>query len=141
MALIDRRTGIEVIERDECVRLLGNEVVGRLGIVDGGSPLILPVNYALDGDQVVFRTAEGTKLDAARRAPACFEIDGHDDAAHTGWSVVVRGRLEEVTSLDGPAFDRLAELPHPWAEGERSHVLRLVPSSIQGRRVVPPPTA
>ena len=134
MALVDGRTGIEIIERHECLRLLGAEVVGRLGILEGGAPLILPINYAMDGDHVVFRTAAGTKVDATNRQ-ACFEIDGHDDDHHTGWSVVVRGRLEEVTSFDEHIFDRLAALPQPWARGDKPHVLRLVPSSVRGRRV------
>jgi nitroimidazol reductase NimA-like FMN-containing flavoprotein (pyridoxamine 5'-phosphate oxidase superfamily) len=129
MALVDRRTGIEIIDRSECLRLLADETFGRVGVLDGGHPLILPVNYALDGDQVVFRTGEGTKLDAVR-GPACFEIDAHDDRAHTGWSVVVRGRLEQATADQ-------QDLAQPWAvEGE--HALRIVPASIRGRRVRPP---
>lgn len=85
----------------------------------------------------MFRTGPGTKLDAVRRTSACFEIDGHDSAARSGWSVVVRGRLEEVTEHDHEALERLADLAHPWADGDRSHVVRLVPSSIQGRRIRP----
>ena len=134
MALVDRRTGIEVIEERECLRLLAGEVLGRLGVLDGGSPLILPINYALDGRDVVFRTAPGTKVDARNRS-ACFEIDGHDDDRGVGWSVVIRGRLEEVTTHQAALFDRLAGLPQPWARGDKPHVMRLVASSIQGRRV------
>lgn len=135
MAQVDSRTGIEIIDRRECLELLAAEDFGRVGILDGGAPLILPVNYALDGEDVVFRTGEGTKLDAVRRTLACFEIDGHDSDAHTGWSVVVRGRLEEVTTAEGEAFDRLAELAHPWASGQHDHVVRLVSESVRGRRV------
>lgn len=134
MALVDRRTGIEVIEERECLRLLDAEVIGRLAVLDGGSPLILPINYAMDGRHVVFRTAPGTKVDAKNRT-ACFEIDGHDDGQRIGWSVVIRGRLEEVTVHQADLFDRLADLPQPWARREKPHVMRLVPTSIHGRRV------
>ena len=133
--LVDNRTGIEIIERRECLALLAADDFGRLGILEGGSPLILPVNYALDGEAIIFRTGEGSKLAAARRTAACFEIDGHDSARHEGWSVVARGRLEEVGRLEGPLLDRLADLAHPWAEGDRSHVVRMVIASVQGRRV------
>lgn len=133
--LIDRRTGIEIIERRECLALLAAEDLGRIGFLEGGSPLVLPVNYALDGEAIIFRSGEGSKLAAARRTSACFEIDGHDSARHEGWSVVARGRLEEVTPYEGPALERLAALPHPWAEGDRGHVLRLVIDTLQGRRV------
>ena len=134
MVNVDRRTGIEVLDRDQCLALLAADDFGRIGLDEGGHPLILPINYAMDGDDVVFRTAEGTKLDAARQ-PACFEIDEHDSTARTGWSVVVRGRLEEVTHSDRDLFERVADLAKPWAEGEKPHVLRLVAESIQGRRI------
>ena len=136
MRTIDRRTGIEVIPRDECVARLEADGIGRLGFVVHGAPLVLPVNYAMDGDVVVFRTGEGSKLAAAGRAPACFEIDGFDREARTGWSVLVQGRLEEVTVHQG------AELAHakglgvsPWIPEGRDHWMRLVPRTITGRRV------
>jgi len=107
---VDNRTGIEIIERRECLALLAADDFGRIGILEGASPLILPVNYALDGEAIIFRSGEGSKLAAARRTAACFEIDGHDSARHEGWSVVARGRLEEVTPYEGPALERLAAL-------------------------------
>lgn len=135
MALVDRRTGIEVIDRAECLALLAAEDFGRIGILDGTSPLVLPVNYALDDEAIVLLSGPGSKLAAARRSSASFEIDGHDRTTHEGWSVVARGRLEEVTRYDGPALERLRGLPHPWAEGDRGHVLRLAIATVQGRRV------
>jgi uncharacterized protein len=136
MRLIDRRTGIELLERAECLERLAADVVGRLAIVVGGSPVVMPVNYAMDGESVVFRTAPGTKLDAAGRGDACFEIDGFDRSNRTGWSVAVTGRLEEVTAHDAALLDRVSRLPvDPWADGDRNHVVRLVPHVISGRRV------
>ena len=136
MRLVDRRTAVEVLERQECLDLLASDSVGRLAIVHGGAALIFPVNYAIDGDNVVFRTAPGTKLDAAGRAGVSFEVDAFDREHHTGWSVVVSGRLEEVTSYDGPVFSRVLGLGvEPWAEGEKLHFLRLVPNRVTGRRV------
>jgi nitroimidazol reductase NimA-like FMN-containing flavoprotein (pyridoxamine 5'-phosphate oxidase superfamily) len=135
MRLIDTRTGIEWMERDECVRLLGGEVIGRLAVVDGGAPHIFPVNYVLDGEDVVLRTAPGTKLDSVGRARACFEIDAFDREHRSGWSVVVAGHLEELGELSGEA-ERVRQLPvDPWADGERDHWLRLVSDRITGRIV------
>jgi uncharacterized protein len=136
MTTIDRRTGLEVLDRDACLALLAGEDVGRLAMGTGGAPLVFPVNYALDGETVVFRTDPGTKLDRAERGRVAFEIDGLDRQARTGWSVVVTGRLEEVTHYDAAAFERVRRLPvEPWAAGEKGHWLRLVPSQITGRRV------
>ena len=131
------RWGAEVIYREECLRLLEEEQVGRVGVSDHGSPLVLPVNYVLDGDTVVFRTAPGTKLDAAMRSPVAFEVDEIDHTTRSGWSVVIRGVAEEVTSFSGPGVrERLESLPlQPWAPGEKAHLVRITPRSITGRRV------
>jgi uncharacterized protein len=133
--MVDGRSGIEVLDRDQCLALLETDVVGRLAVVAGGAPAVFPVNYAMDSDAVVFRTAPGTKLDAG-----CFEIDFFDRDRRTGWSVVVSGRLEEVTAFDGSLSERVKALAvDPWAEGEKEHWLRLVPHVITGRSVGPPP--
>jgi len=136
MKYADARTGIEVITRDECYALLREEPIGRLAIVHGGAPHVFPVNYAIDGDDVVFRTDRGSKLDVGPHAPACFEIDRFDSATRSGWDVVVSGRLEEITRFDGERLRRVAALPiDPWADGERAHWMRLVPRDVTGRRV------
>lgn len=138
MTAFDSRSGIEIIDRDECVRLLAADEIGRLAINVGHAPTILPVNYRMDGDCVVFRSDPGTKLDAGPRAPVSFEIDQFDREHHTGWSVVVAGRLEEVTSYDAETYDRVHDLPvEPWAGGEKAHWVRIVPTRITGRRVGP----
>lgn len=139
MQLIDDRTGIERLGRDECVVLLREQQVGRLAVVSHGRPLIFPVNYAMDGDAVVFRTAPGSKFDGAVRETAVsFEIDELDVARREGWSVVVSGRAEEVVSESHKA--RLRHLPlRPWAAGDKDHWLTITPTSITGRRVTPAP--
>lgn len=134
MVLYDSRTGVEVIERRECLTLLAEGQLGRLAVLDGGDPLILPVNYALIDESVVFRTGEGTKLAASRGGSACFEIDGSDAESRRGWSVVVRGHLHEIDAHDQPALDLFSGQVDPWI-GERSHLVELRSWSITGRRV------
>lgn len=137
MRLLDYRTGLEVIERDDCLRLLGQRQygMGRLALVDNGHPVILPVNYALDGDRPVFRTAAGSKLEAALKgAPVAFEVDEFDDATHGGWSVLVKG-FAEVLPAPADVF-RLSAMPlRPWAEGDRPVWVQVRPEIITGRRV------
>jgi nitroimidazol reductase NimA-like FMN-containing flavoprotein (pyridoxamine 5'-phosphate oxidase superfamily) len=136
MTTIDRRTGLEVLDRDTCLTLLAGEEVGRLAMGTGGAPLVFPVNYALDGETLVLRTDPGTKLDHAGRSRVAFEIDGLDRETRTGWSVVATGRLEEVTHYDAARFEQVRRLPiEPWAAGEKAHWLRLIPTQITGRRV------
>jgi nitroimidazol reductase NimA-like FMN-containing flavoprotein (pyridoxamine 5'-phosphate oxidase superfamily) len=133
MTNVDARSGIEIIGRDECLGLLRADVIGRVGVVQAGAPVVLPVNYAMDGDDVVFRTAPGTKLDTGPSSRGCFEIDSFDRATRTGWSVMVAGRLEEVQPHDVPRVTQLDV--HPWAAGTRDHWMRLRSTRITGRIV------
>jgi nitroimidazol reductase NimA-like FMN-containing flavoprotein (pyridoxamine 5'-phosphate oxidase superfamily) len=57
-----------------------------VAVVDDQGPVVFPVNFVLDRHMVLFRTDEGTKLDAAARGSrVAFEIDGTDEVARTGW--------------------------------------------------------
>ncbi len=133
-AKIDGRTGLEEIDRDECLRLLASAPIGRLAVVVAGRPLVFPVNFALDGESIVLRTDTGTKLRGARNGPVAFECDGIDRFYHTGWSVLVVGDIEEVHD----SFDlaRLERLPlGPWSPTPKPIWLRLRTHTIRGRRI------
>jgi nitroimidazol reductase NimA-like FMN-containing flavoprotein (pyridoxamine 5'-phosphate oxidase superfamily) len=88
-----------------------------------------------DQDLVIFRTDPGSKLDAAtEREQVAFEVDATDEATRTGWSVVVRGTLGDIT--DPTHLERLRALPlYPWAPGEKSRYVRVRPLSMTGRRI------
>ena len=86
------RNGLEVLDRDECLRLLDSATLGRVAVTSAAVPTVLPVNFRLAGDRIVFRTGKGTKLAAAtRNAVVAFEVDDIDPVQHTEWSVVVTG--------------------------------------------------
>jgi nitroimidazol reductase NimA-like FMN-containing flavoprotein (pyridoxamine 5'-phosphate oxidase superfamily) len=135
MQNVSRHSGIEVIESDECRRLLAEDVIGRVAVVIGATPMILPVNYALDGDDIVMRTMPGSRLDVGQ-GHAAFEVDSFDRSKKSGWSVLVTGHLEEVSWYQTKDIERLQSLPvQPWAKGERNLWLRLRPGFITGRIV------
>jgi nitroimidazol reductase NimA-like FMN-containing flavoprotein (pyridoxamine 5'-phosphate oxidase superfamily) len=135
MRTVSRRSGIEVIDKDECLRLLAKDEIGRLAVVIGATPMILPVNYALDGEAVVFRTMPGSRLDVGQ-GHAAFEVDSFDKDKKSGWSVLVTGHLEEVSWYQAKDMQRVQELSvTPWARGDRNLWLRLHPSFITGRIV------
>ena len=130
-----RHSGVEVIDPDECRRLLRADVIGRVAVVIGTMPTILPVNYALDGDAIVIRTMHGSRLDVGQ-GHAAFEVDSFDRERQAGWSVLVTGDLEEVSWYQARDMARITALPvEPWAGGERTMWLRLRPSFITGRIV------
>ena len=102
MTQIDRN-GLEVLDRADCIRLLRTVSLGRIGITAGALPTILPINFRVDGDRILFRTGVGTKLDAATRgAVVAFEADDIDPMYHSGWSVVVTGIAREVAGSRRP---------------------------------------
>lgn len=127
----------ELTELDErtCRRLLERHHFGRVAVNDDDGPVVLPVNYTVQQGSVVFRTGTGTKLDAAVSGDAaCFEIDDVDEERRLGWSVVVRGRLEEITDSD----ERVRieeEMIEPFAPGRRDHLIRVLARSVTGRRI------
>ena len=128
-------TGLEVIDREECLRLLSTVPIGRIVYTDRALPAIQPVNFTLDGDAIVIRTGVGSKLAAAvRNAVVAFEIDQFEPVTHAGWSVIVTGRAAEVR--DPAELDRLeAVSPQPWAPGSRDHVVRIDADLVTGRRI------
>jgi nitroimidazol reductase NimA-like FMN-containing flavoprotein (pyridoxamine 5'-phosphate oxidase superfamily) len=130
---------LRTLTDDECYELLATQQIGRLGVNAEHYPLIFPVNYGLDQRAVVVRTHPGTKLSAADHANVTFEVDCVDPISRSGWSVLIRGLAEEVTSAHR---DELIERTHatgvePWAPGEHGHWLRIIPHDVSGRRIVP----
>src|SRR4051812_41979090 len=105
MRTVSRHSGIEIIDSDKCRELLAHEEVGRVAVVIGATPMILPVNYAVDGDNIVFRTLPGSRLDVGQ-GHAAFEVDCFHRASRSGWSVLVTGHLEVVSSYHGEDLAR-----------------------------------
>jgi hypothetical protein len=127
-----------ILDRAECRARLESRHLGRLGFVDRDGPIILPVNYALVAGTVVFRTHAGAKLDAAvHGAQLAFEIDGFDALDQTGWSVVVRGAAEVVTSEADLAPIRSLPLVS-WAPGAKPIYVQIGAAVITGRRISDP---
>jgi nitroimidazol reductase NimA-like FMN-containing flavoprotein (pyridoxamine 5'-phosphate oxidase superfamily) len=133
-------SGLEVLSREDCLRLLAATPVGRIVFTRHALPAVEPVNFILDGETIVIRTGVGSKLVvAARNAVVAFEIDEIDIDNHSGWSVTVVGHAEEVH--DTRERQRLARLPlRPWAPGERDHFIRIQVELINGRRFPTPVT-
>ncbi len=135
----DARNGMEILDQDECWHLLAHATVGRLAISIQNHPDIFPVNHVIDQREIVFRTAEGTKLAAALLgASVAYEVDGYEPGEESAWSVVVKGRAEEL--------ERLLEVLHaedlplfPWNASYKPRFVRIVPEEVTGRRfhVVP----
>jgi nitroimidazol reductase NimA-like FMN-containing flavoprotein (pyridoxamine 5'-phosphate oxidase superfamily) len=130
-------SGLHTMDRAECLRLLRAATVGRIAFIERGLPAIQPVNFTVDGNNVIIRTSGGGKLAAAvTGAMVAFETDEVDPATRSGWSVVVLGHaslvrdIDELVALAGPDS-------HPWVPGRSDHVIRIKSERITGRRIVP----
>jgi hypothetical protein len=135
-------TGLVVLPAEECWKRLRSHELGRVGVVVDGRPQIFPVNYGVVQGAVVFRTGVGVKLDAARLGPVCFEIDGWDDRAGTGWSVMVQGSAREVSNPTDPLWAGVRGLSvHTAAPGTRSHAVAIHVDAISGRYFTDEPAA
>ncbi len=124
---------------EECWALVATQVVGRLGVVIDEYPVIVPVNFAMDGPVVVLRMGAGTVSAAADHANVTFQVDAVDRELRTGWSVLVRGLVEDVGEAHRSelAARTSATGVSPWAPGERGHLKRLIPHGVSGRQVLP----
>jgi nitroimidazol reductase NimA-like FMN-containing flavoprotein (pyridoxamine 5'-phosphate oxidase superfamily) len=130
------RNGLEVLDRDECLRLLRTHTLGRIGLTSGALPTVLPVNFRLVGDRILVRTTGGSKLEAAtRNAVVAFEVDDIDPLYHSGWSVVVTGVTREVAGDDVDPADRVRLTR--WARGGRDRIVAISTDLVTGRRLRP----
>lgn len=132
--MADNINPVSVLEEDSCWGFLAGTEVGRLATAVLNVPEIFPVNFCLDGESVVFRSASGTKLDELTQNHAVtFEADGWDGDG--GWSVVIHGSAELIT--DQIELARAAKMPlRPWIATDKPNYVRIVPDTITGRTFV-----
>jgi len=126
---------LRTLDPAECLRLLEPGGVGRVGFAAAEGIVIVPVNFALAGKCVVFRTAPDTLLAVYAHGQVSFEVDQVDEERREGWSVLVHGHARTVT--DEREIRRLEEGTRltPWAGGARDVFVRITPARISGRGV------
>ena len=127
----DDRTTMNALDVDECLVLLRWENIGRLAFsTHGEAPVIVPINFTMHEGEIFFRSTDGLKLDRVREQPVSLEVDRFDQYRRIGWSVLVRGVAHEADASALPDLDI-----DPWAPGHLSHLVRIVPAAISGRRL------
>jgi uncharacterized protein len=123
--------GLHVLDRSDCLRLLGRGGIGRIAVTAGALPMILPVRYALDGDRVVLCVGVGSTLDQATHdAVVAFEVDGSDLGG--GWSVSIVGVARPIP--EGDESNRAEILPLPrWWLGRAHRFIAVSTEHMTGR--------
>lgn len=115
-------------------QLLSGVHLGRLVTVVDGRAEIFPVNFVVQRNTVLFRTAEGTKLfGAVTNDQVLFEADDHNVVE--GWSVIVRGTAKVLFAADEIQDAEHAGL-YPWIATQKLRFVRITPNDVTGRRFV-----
>jgi len=123
------------LSRAECLRLLAQAHLGRVGVSVDALPAIFPVFFTMVDDVAVFRTVPGTKLAAASDgAIVALEVDDFDAVTGEGWSVLVRGVAGELDT--GLRAARARErLDTSWIDGAAEHLVGVSTDLVTGRRI------
>ena len=132
-----RGHALRALSPAECFGLLELGGIGRVGFASADGIMMLPVNFAVMGKTVIFRTAPDTLLALYANGQVSFEVDHLDQALRAGWSVLAHGRAHEVA--DEGEVRRLEDRTHlePWAGGARDVYVRITPTRISGRCIEP----
>lgn len=122
---------ITVLDDREAWKRLSSVALGRLVTSFGGQLEIFPVNFVVQNDTVLFRTAEGTKLfTTVMNEKVLFEADDHTVAE--GWSVIVRGTARLLTGAEEiQEADRAGLMP--WVPTEKLRYVRVTPTELTAR--------
>ena len=129
-------SGLVELTIEECLAHLSGGEVGRVAMSTPMGPRIVPLNYAMYDEAIVFRTTAYSELGTyGANTDLAFEIDQLDYETHQGWSVVVIGRAELIEDPDEIDAIRARWDPTPWAGGHRHLYLKLRWRDITGRRL------
>ncbi len=120
----------------ECRALLVRQQTGRVAVATPDGPHIIPLNFSVVDESIVFRTTPFSVLATyGRNAKLAFEVDHFRDEQQFGWSVVARGRADVVTDAADLAHIRQIWPPYPWVDGARNLHFRLPFTELTGRSV------
>ncbi|HUL61736.1 MAG TPA: pyridoxamine 5'-phosphate oxidase family protein [Methanocella sp.] len=87
------------MSREDMLRMLDEERVGRLGLNDTPQPYVVPTDFTFEDGAIYIHTPDGgLKAKLARADPGvCFEVDRYNETVTDFRSVIIRGRIAEVT--------------------------------------------
>jgi transcriptional regulator with XRE-family HTH domain len=126
---------LETMTAQECTAHLDPGGIGRFLFAADRGPVAVPVNYAMLGEDVVFRTDDRTAAAGAiGQQRVSFDVDHFDEALREGWSVLVSGTASILTRPEDVAAAKRLSI-EPWAGGNREAYVRLVPTEVTGRRI------
>lgn len=88
------------LSREQIDEVLSGQLVGRLGLVEGAVPYVVPISYAYRDGMIYGHSAPGHKLSALRAGnEVCFEVDEVDSVDR--WrSAITWGGFEQLVGAE-----------------------------------------
>jgi nitroimidazol reductase NimA-like FMN-containing flavoprotein (pyridoxamine 5'-phosphate oxidase superfamily) len=135
---------VDPLDEAECLKLISAGGVGRIGYTGRFGPTILPVNYVLHDEAIVFRTGRHSPMGEDLRTgiadaeyKVAFEVDEISPSTREGWSILLQGSAHHVDSEAELASVTKSGV-EAWPGGEKELFIRIVPARITGRRISRP---
>lgn len=127
--------GSEVLTLPECRRLMAvaakQHIHGHLGLCGQGAPIVLPVDFTLQGPDIILLVGDGLGTEIARHNLVAFQVDGIEHERR--WSVLTRGYALEIDTFPG-------DIPQPAPHVDRpGHRFVRIRSDVQTGRRLPAP--
>lgn len=123
---------VHTMTDEECWERLAAKEFGRMAYHLADEVHIIPINYAVQGRSLIFRTAEGSKLlGVVMNEDVAFEIDSIDDEAESAWSVIARGKARILEGEEARDADNLRL--RPWVSTEKFNVVAIDIDEVSGR--------
>ncbi|MFI1256403.1 pyridoxamine 5'-phosphate oxidase family protein [Streptomyces netropsis] len=130
---VGTQPSLEEMTPQECWAKLSAGGVGRVVFSTETGPGAVPVNFTVQNDTVVYRTAPDSVLADVAGQKVAFEVDRVDDALTQGWSVLVTGTAKQIPAGETLRNPGEQADPHPWPTGRRDVWMRVTSSGITGR--------
>ena len=124
---------MRILSEEQCWERLDQHEFGRMAFHLADEVHIAPINYAVDGKRLVFRTAEGSKLlGVVMNEDVAFEIDEVVEEEEHAWSVIARGKASILEGEQARDADNLRL--RPWIASEKFNVVAIDVDEISGRQ-------
>jgi hypothetical protein len=106
--------------------------IGRLAVMEGQSPLVVPLNFTFHDRGVLVRVGPGRLSELVPGSLVAFEVDRLEPDRGEAWSVLVRGLASALAP--GDIDPGVGAMPQPLVPEPGEQVIFIRPDVITGRR-------
>lgn len=107
------------LTREECLKVLSTNYIGRIAYIFGGHPEIIPITYYFDPaqDAIISYSGKGHKISSMRQnSTVSFQVDEIENLQK--WkSVLIQGVFEELSRSDAKL------MLHTFSEGVKKVIM------------------